>query len=199
MMKKVIIADDHPIFLLGLKTLLASISQDYVITGEASSTDELMQMMKSEPDILITDFSMPAKTVPDGIALIRSLRRSHPNVVIIVITMLTNPGLLASIAQLGVHGVISKNRLSIELKQVLDKADKPLRRTEKPAVVSLLTAREMEVVRLLFKGMNVNDISVALNRTKQTISAQKISAMKKMGARNDVELFQCAIQMGLDS
>ncbi|MFZ5233629.1 response regulator transcription factor [Enterobacter bugandensis] len=62
-----------------------------------------------------------------------------------------------------------------------------------------LTERETEVLRLLVRGFTVNEISAQLNRTKQTISTQKKSAMSKLNARNDFELLQCAQSLGLVS
>ena len=60
-----------------------------------------------------------------------------------------------------------------------------------------LTMREMEVVRLFVSGMSINEIAAQLNRTKQTISARKSRAMRKLGVERDADLFSFAYETGL--
>ena len=62
-----------------------------------------------------------------------------------------------------------------------------------------LTRREMEVVRLFVSGLSIGDIAQRLNRGKQTISTQKIMAMRKLGIEREADLFRYAIEMGLIS
>jgi two-component system capsular synthesis response regulator RcsB len=62
-----------------------------------------------------------------------------------------------------------------------------------------LTPKESEVLRLLLRGLTVSDISTRLNRTKQTVSAQKKSAMRKLGVTSEYELYQQLQQLGLAS
>lgn len=74
MLKTVLIADDHPVYLLGLRTLLQTRPDLYRVVHEALSADELMNKLASEPvDIIITDLSMPGTRSPDGLTMIRSL------------------------------------------------------------------------------------------------------------------------------
>lgn len=199
MKKKVLIADDHPVYLLGLQTLIKTRSDLYDIVHEASTSDAVMEKLNHQPvDIIVTDLSMPGKHAPDGLAMVETLLRRYPQTMIIVITMITNPALLASLRRMGVHAVLNKNSLSTELVTTLRSADQQ-RKPEPAPPAALLTQRETEVVRMLLRGLTVNQISEQLNRTKQTISTQKISAMRKLGATTDYELFQCAQGMGLDS
>lgn len=198
MQKTVLIADDHPVYLLGLRTLLQSRSDLYQIVHEAKSAGEVMEKLAQRPvDIIVTDLSMPGEQSADGLAMIQTLLRHYPQSLIVVITMITNPELLATLRRLGVHAVLGKNSLSTELVKSLRS---PRQQTIIPSQTSKnLTQREMEVLRLLLRGMTVNQISEHLHRTKQTISTQKISAMRKLGATTDYELFQCAQSLGLES
>jgi two-component system, NarL family, captular synthesis response regulator RcsB len=198
MQKTVLIADDHPVYLLGLRTLLQTRSDRYRIVHEALSSDEVMDKLAQSPvDIIITDLSMPGERYPDGLTMIQTLARRYPESMIVVVTMITNPELLASLRRCGVHAVLSKNSLSTNLVQTLHSARQGHLAPVKPQVQ--LTQRETEVLRLLLRGLTVNQISEQLNRTKQTISTQKNSAMRKLGAASDFELFQCAQSLGLDS
>lgn len=198
MQKTVLIADDHPVYLLGLRTLLQTRSDLYRVVHEALNSDEVMDKLAISPvDIIITDLSMPGERFPDGLTMIQTLARRYPQSMIVVVTMITNPELLASLRRSGVHAVLSKNSLSTNLVQTLHSAQLGHVAPAKPQIQ--LTRRETEVLRLMLRGLTVNQISEQLNRTKQTISAQKISAMRKLGATSDFELFQCAQSLGLDS
>ncbi|MDL4915797.1 MAG: response regulator transcription factor [Enterobacterales bacterium endosymbiont of Blomia tropicalis] len=196
MLKTVLIADDHPVYLLGLRTLLQTRNDLYQIVHEATSVDEMMEKLVRQPvDIIITDLSMPGATYPDGLSMIQTLTRRYPQSQVTVITMLSNPELLASLWRQGVHAVLSKNSLSTELIKTLRSPPQRRSTIERPEVH--LTQRETEVLRLLLCGLTVNQISEQLHRAKQTVSTQKMSAMRKLGATTDYELFQCAQSLGL--
>ncbi len=206
--KKVLIADDHPIFLMGLRALLTPLSGQYHIIDEAVTTDELVIKLEHQSaDVLITDFSMPGTRYNDGLALIQLVRRRWPTLLIIVVTMISNPGLLRSLVRLGVHRVLNKASLSAELLQTMkslstlpaaSRINNEKERTVAKIAVKL-TPKENEVLRLLLRGMTVNEISVRLSRTKQTVSAQKKSAMRKLGATSEYELYHYVQQIGLIS
>jgi len=196
MKKTVLIADDHPVYLLGLRTLLQTRHDRYHIVHEALSADEVMDKLAQAPvDIIVTDLSMPGERFPDGLTMIQTLTRRYPESMVVVVTMITNPELLASLRRCGVHAVLNKTSLSTNLIQSLHSTSQGLMAPVKTEVQ--LTQRETEVLRLLLRGLTVNQISGQLKRTKQTISTQKISAMRKLGASSDFELFQFAQSLGL--
>ena len=196
MRKTILIADDHPVYLLGLRTLLQTRSDRYLIVHEAFTVDELMAKLAQQAvDIIITDLSMPGSRHPDGLTMVQTLRRHFPQSMIVVITMMSNPELLASLRRCGVHAVLSKNSLSQNLLKTLHSSLVGRIAPAEPKI--RLTERELEVLRLLMQGMTVNQIGEYLNRTKQTISTQKISAMRKLGVTTNFELFQCMQDMGL--
>jgi two-component system capsular synthesis response regulator RcsB len=65
--------------------------------------------------------------------------------------------------------------------------------------VSALSSREAEVVRLYVSGVTITEIAAQLNRTKQTVSAQKRTAMRKLGIERDAELFRYAYEVGFSA
>ncbi|WP_350579705.1 response regulator transcription factor [Pseudomonas sp. HY2-MNA-CIBAN-0224] len=110
MSQRIILADDHPVVLTGIRLTLNCAFCDAIIS-EARSTDELIQLLKHHPcDLLITDFSMPDGKTPDGIRLISYIRRHFPRTKIIIITMINNPLILSNLLKLGVSGLFDKRQ-----------------------------------------------------------------------------------------
>ncbi|WP_350303955.1 response regulator transcription factor [Photorhabdus viridis] len=206
MPRQVIIADDHPVFLLGLRTVLATLPENYQVVGEAHDVTALFSLLEEKKaDMLITDFNMPGDNQIDGLRMISRIRELYPNLPVVVITMLSDRKIIASLIDYKVKAILNKNSLSHELVKGLYSTtghDKPYlseQFIESPneEVVKALTGKELEVIKLLGQGLSVNDIAARLYRTKQTISAQKISAMKKLGLDNEAALYNYLHQVGL--
>ncbi|MEQ4503163.1 response regulator transcription factor, partial [Pseudomonas sp.] len=97
---RVIVADDHPIFLIGLRVVL---EQDNLATvvAEACNPDELLQVLARHPcDVLVTDFMMPVELQNDGLRLVQRIHRDFPALPVIVVTTLSNAGLFQSMLDL---------------------------------------------------------------------------------------------------
>ena len=208
---RIILADDHPIFLIGLRVVLEQNNGAKVI-AQASNPDELLEILRRvEADVLVTDFMMPDEHHNDGLRLLHRIRRDFPELPIIVVTMLNNAALFRAILELKIQGLLSKASVAGELpaaiasvrrkhlyiadsvRQImLDAADHDLNGTVKP-----LSSREIEVIRLLATGMTIGEIAVQLNRSKQTVSAQKINAMRKLGLASEAALFIYLQENGL--
>jgi two-component system capsular synthesis response regulator RcsB len=199
MLKKIIIADDHPVFLLGLRVLIEQIfNNQYSICGEASNVDELFTLLNAErPDVILTDLSMPGEE-NDGLELVKTLHRRYPTLPVVVITTMANPSLVQALHTYGAYSVIHKASLTQELtrclKALYDGGSTPL--PEEEGSTSPLSPREIEVLRLYSTGHTINNIAKMLNRTKQTISAQKRNAMAKLDISSHAELYEYLREMG---
>ncbi|WPO46543.1 response regulator [Pseudomonas sp. S1Bt23] len=207
MQKKVIVADDHLLTLIGIRASLSS-DRTLQIVGEAQNVEGLFQLLAEQPcDLVITDLMMPHSEQADGLRLIEQLRRRYPEIAVIVVTMLNNPALLASILKQGVQGLISKRGVQGDLQQAIRASQaKPfvspsIRHLFDPveplAEVEQLSPREVEVLRLYGAGLSVNEIATHLNRSKQTISSQKSSAMRKLGLDSNASLYLYIQEVGL--
>lgn len=201
MQRRIVIADDHPVFLIGLRAVIASSFNDgFLISDEATNVEQLLSSLAQEqPDILLTDFNMPGQHQSDGFRLIETLRRRYPALPIVVVTVLGNPGVINTLLAAGVYAVINKQSLTTELTLCL-KSWLHGRRFMAPVSgknTSEMSPRELEVVRLLAQGKSVNDIAALLNRTKQTISAQKKSAMSKLHVSSTAELLEYLNKVGI--
>ncbi|MEQ4574093.1 MAG: response regulator transcription factor [Gammaproteobacteria bacterium] len=201
---RIIIADDHPVVRIGARAVIENSGVGDVV-AEASSTDELMECLASHPcDVLVTDFAMPGGRQADGIALMELIRRRHPRLPVLMLSMANNLGLLRMVASAGVLGLVDKGSSMDELPvaiQTVHRGAPYISRGLKERVAEIgaedvkgsparpLSPRETEVLRLLASGLTVREIADQLHRSITTISRQKGDAMRKLGLKNDAELF----------
>ncbi len=208
---QIFVADDHPIVRASVRMEILRMA-DAQVVGEASNADELLAFLRNDTcDLLVTDFNMPGQTEEDGLAMLDLIRQLKPKLPIVVLTMLTNPALLRAIHDRGVTALVIKSDGMGELSNALRSVAagdryvsanarqlfqmSPRRDAAAPGVP--LTAREAEVLRLFASGRTVSEIAAQRGRSVKTISHQKISAMNKLGLRNDPELYTYAHEHGL--
>jgi len=220
---KVVIADDHPLILMGVADLLAR-EIGIEVQATASSPSELVATLtKDLPDVLVTDYSMPDdERYGDGMAFIGYLRRRFPGLKILVLTMLTNPMIVASLYDQGVAGVAQKQHDHKEIIRALrtiglgnryyphgyTPATRASARANTRAAVgqpgaaplsledrvASLSPREFEVLRLFAQGHAVGEVAEKLNRSIKTVSSQKTAAIRKLGVANNQELIAFCTQ-----
>ena len=208
---KIILADDHPLILTGIRSLIDQITPHCEVIAEAYQVSDLLNLLQQHHcDLLITDFSMPGDTRSDGMVMIQQLRRDYPNLPIIVLTQIQNSAILQSLIQVGVKGLILKksviNELADAIRQIL-LGHRYIGPTVRMLLASAgisgqgsnnpLTPKESEVVRLLASGMSVTQVADYLHRSVKTISTQKKSAMTRLGISSDSALFDYAKSSGL--
>ncbi|UUC91477.1 response regulator transcription factor [Comamonas sp. C11] len=208
---RIVLADDHPLVLMGLGDL---IKQDVhlTLTATASSSTELVaELTKSLPDIVIVDYHMPDPQYGDGIKFIGYLLRQFEGLKVIVLTMLSNPMLVKALYKAGVKGVVFKQDDPSEVFKAIRLVS--LGNTYTPPSfletnVSLqhqmlqerfksLTPREFEVLRYYVRGGSLAEIAERLNRSIKTVSSQKMTAMRKLEAKSNQELMAFCLNSGV--
>ncbi|WP_279505582.1 response regulator [Aeromonas veronii] len=106
---KIILADDHPLILTGIRSLIEQITPHCEVVAEAYQVSELFNSLQQyHCDLLITDFSMPGDTLCDGMVMIHKVRRDYPTLPIIVLTQIQNSAIMQSLIQAGINGLILK-------------------------------------------------------------------------------------------
>lgn len=190
---KVMIADDHPVVILGAKAVLAADpGRGFDVVGTANSVSTLIEQLAVTPcDVLITDFSMPNSELPDGLSMLGALRRRFPQVQIVLLSMLSSTHTLRAVMRQGVRGLYNKNENLTELPRATRLAGMK-RRYISPSYQRLLeqpnealSPKELEVLRMLAGGMSGHDIAMLTQRSLKTISRQKRNAMDKLGIVHD--------------
>ena len=115
----VIIADDHPIVLFGIRKSLEQIEWVNVVGEFEDSTALINNLSKLDANVLITDLSMPGEKYGDGITLIKYIKRHYPDLSIIVLTMNNNPAILSSVLDLDIEGIVLKQGAPTDLPKAL--------------------------------------------------------------------------------
>jgi two-component system capsular synthesis response regulator RcsB len=212
MVLRTIIADDHPVVLMGTRAALEA-TGDIEVVGEGANGDQLLDLLTTRPcDVVVTDFSMPGGRHGDGLALIDLMRRRYPRLPVVVLTMVNNPAVLQAMRARGALGLCDKRaplkEVAVAVRQAA--AGRPylsdtIRRqfdivgVHASCDASRLSAREMEVVRLYVGGMSITQIAERLSRSVKTVSRQKRDAMRKLGLDHDSRLSEYARERGIAS
>ncbi len=201
---RIIIADDHPVVRIGARAVIQASGVGEIVAEAATAQDLMAHLASQRCDVLVTDYSMPDSTVPDGFAMISMIRRRYPLLPILMLSVSSNLAILRMVRDAGVLGLVDKGSsidelpiavrtvhrglpyVSVTLKERVEAAGS---NTMGAGESRPLSPREVEVLRLLGKGMTVKDIATMLHRSASTISRQKGDAMLKLGLNSDAQLF----------
>ena len=211
---RIVLADDHPFVLLGMRATFSA-DKSVEVVGEAVSAATLLKLLATTPcDVLVTDFAMPelGLQAEDGLRLIKRLRRDWPDLRIVVLTSMSNVAILRSILSAGAMSLLNKVEPMEELAAAVRAAGVGRRYLSTSIVAALavagaeneglgdgpqLSPREIEVVRMFASGLSITEIARSLKRDVRTISRQRRDAMGKLGVHNDPCLFAFARAHGL--
>lgn len=193
---RVMVADDHPAISLGISYELSQCGSLEMLGQVSNSTELIGRLNEGDCDVVIVDYTMPGGKYGDGLALLSLLRRRYPHLQLVVFTMLNNPGLIRAILKQGINCILSKSDSTSHLLAAVSAAysrnqyfSPSIRDIFVNQVLSShnerLTPREAEIVRLFGSGLTITEIAERSHRSVQTISTQKVSAMKKLGIKRD--------------
>jgi DNA-binding NarL/FixJ family response regulator len=204
---RVLLADDHPLMLVGLKKLL---EPDCEVVGTVMDGRVLLETAERErPDVVITDISMPGL---DGIAATRQLRETVPGARVIILSFHSEPSWVKAAFEAGAYGYITKSSAPEEIERAVREVlqDRfyvcPLaaRAVILPAPVHLegpsleagasLTPREVDIVRLVGAGLGNKEIANRLGVAVTTVRTHLSSVYDKLRPASRVELALYASQ-----
>ena len=197
-----VLADDHPIVLDGLESLFR-LEPDFQVAARCINGEEtLVAVRRHRPDILILDLRMPRG---DGLEILRTLRREKlPTKVVLLAAALEEDEILDAL-RLGVRGVVLKElapQLLVECvrkvhageqwleKQLSSRVLETLLRREAGgrAASSVLTPREIEIVRMVASGLRNRELARRLGVTEGTVKIHLHNIYKKLKVQSRVEL-----------
>ncbi|ADF52530.1 response regulator transcription factor [Zunongwangia profunda] len=204
----IIIADDHKMFVDGLRSILEQ-EDDLHILHTTSTGEEVLKYLKinqnEQIDLLITDLNMPGM---DGIALNKNIKKDFPGIKTLVISMLEDGAKIKSLTEDEVNGYLSKNAEQKELlkaiRQILLGENYFSTHIQSILIQSLtnsrkaseirLTQREKEVLQLIAKEHTTQEIADMLFLSKHTIESYRKNLINKLEVRNLAGLTRYAIE-----
>ncbi|WP_347240293.1 response regulator transcription factor [Thermus sp.] len=188
---RLLIADDHPLFRLGLRAGLEA--EGLKVVAEAATGQEALEKALSlRPEAVLLDLRMPGL---DGIACARKLREAGYGGVIALLTTYLEPALLREAARAGADAYFSKELSAPELKRRLLRVLAGEERLTPPDLPRL-TPREEAVLRLLAQGLSGKEMARTLGLSPDTVKDHLESLYGKLGARNRVEALERARALG---
>ena len=192
---RVVIADDHPIVLAGLESLLQREPDILVVQRCADGVETLRAVAKHEPDVLVLDLRMPRA---DGLAVLRHMHEERWRTRTVLLAAVVDDDELVEAIRLGVRGIVLKEmapqflveclrqvhagRQWFEQRVVGDAMDKLVRRAAAAGEMSrLLSRREVEVVRAVAQGLRNRQIAERLGIAEGTVKLHLHTVYTKLG------------------
>ncbi|MEZ4858592.1 MAG: response regulator transcription factor [Flavobacteriaceae bacterium] len=200
-MKKIVIADHHPVTRKGIACMLKK-SKDFSIIGKVNNGDELFKNLEDiKPDILIMEIDMPQV---NGINVLRSIKTAYPQTRVLIFS--THPEEIYALRSIksGAAGYVPKTASTKVFLKALKRIAKggiflneeltstfTSRNVGESSAISRykkLSSREIEVLNLLSSGKRNKDIANALDINEKTVSTYKTRLLKKLKVDNLAEL-----------
>ncbi|MDV5372149.1 response regulator transcription factor [Enterobacter hormaechei] len=215
---KIVIAEESSLIRRGLSSMMPALSlptsgmnQRCVLTGEAASSAELLSLLgQHHPDIVIlgysltTSLSRPPLAGMDGLKLLKWLNQTYPAINVILISPYANAMLIRQALKEGVKSYLSRDINEKTLSQAIATVLKGEIYIESQLVnmlfrhemtdIEKLSPREIDVLRLICKGLHLKDIAQHMHLSIKTVSAHKIRAMEKLDVQNDCQLYSLIIK-----
>jgi DNA-binding NarL/FixJ family response regulator len=207
----VILADDQPIVLDGLEKLLGS-EKDMKILARCQNGEETVRAVRTHrPDVLVLGIRMAGM---DGLAVLRELKKDRLPTRLVLLTAAIDENEVLEAVRLGVHGVVLKEMASQLIVQCIRKVHRGEQWLEKRSVAravemllqreaglreigDLLTARELELVRLVASGLRNKLIADKLSISEGTVKVHLHHIYEKLGVDSRVALTLLAQRKGL--
>jgi len=209
---RIVVADDHPIVLDGLRRVLDA-QPDLEVAAEAhDGADAVARVEEGDIHLAILDVSMPRLT---GLQAAREITQRHPDVRVLMLSMYDNEEYLFDALAAGAAGYVLKTSVDRDLVDACRAAmrgepflyPKGIRaivrehleraRQGEPARTEPLTPREVEVVKLIAEAYSNEEIADELHISKKTVARHRANILEKLGMHDRVQLTRYAIRRGL--
>lgn len=204
---KILIVDDHPIVQAGLRRLLAA-EPEVEVREAASGKEGVSAFRRQQPDIVILDLNLPDI---GGLEVIRRIKMVDPTARILVLSMHDDRIHVTRALQAGAAGYVSKNAPPEELLDAVRRVAGGRTYVEReiaeelvfsslqttPHPLEELSARDLEILRLLARGRSLTQIADALGISYKTVANNCSQIKVKLRAASTADLIRLAVQYGL--
>jgi DNA-binding NarL/FixJ family response regulator len=206
---RVLLADDHRIFLEGLKSLL---EPEFDLVGTVEDGRALVkEAERLRPDVIVADISMP---LLNGIEAVRQIKKSGHRIKVVFLTMHLDVSFAAFAFEVGASGYVIKHSASRELITAINEAMRG--KTYITPVIAgelmqaykkghsgkvenhkRLTDRQIEILKLLSEGHSAKEIGNILHISPRTVETHKYKMMQELDHKTTADLIKYAIKQGI--
>ena len=202
---QVVLADDHDLVRAGLRALLSGMKGVQVL-AEVSDGNELLALLETvQPDLVITDLTMPGM---DGLTAIARIRQRHPALKIIVVSMHEDAVAVKRAVANGANCYVRKDAPDFELEMALRTVmatgsyfgagvAQRLLEPSAPTLEEELTPRQIEILKLLAQGKSSKEIGYDLGLSSKTVDVHRGRIMERLELRDVASLTLYAVRRGL--
>lgn len=202
-MLRVAVADEYPMFRLGLEAALEADPDVQVVVNAADGHELLRRLDRNPADVVLIE---PWMRAGDGLLAVGEVLRRHPGTVVIALSRVWDGQRVRHLQEMGVHGYLDKRTEPSDLPSVVRHVvagghvvpatggDTP---SGAPAGRHALSPREIKVLTLVAEGYSNQEIADRLFVTGQTIKFHLANVYRKLGARNRTQAARSAMHQGL--
>ena len=209
---KILLCDDQAVIRDGLEMLL-NLERDFEVIGAAQDGAEALELAaQKQPDLILMDLKMP---IMNGSEATRQIRAKFPHIKILVLTTYDDDDWVFDAIRAGASGYLLKDtsrqkiveaiRGTMDGKSFVDPAiagkllNQVASRQTQPASIltDKLTERELDVLRLIAKGINNSEIAIQLHLSEGTVRNHVSAILEKLGVSDRTQAAVIAIQHGL--
>lgn len=198
----VLVVDDHPLLRDGVAAALSGEQGMRIVADAADGHSAIEEFRRHRPDVTLMDLQMPGMS---GIEAMRAIRAEFPSARVLVLTTYRGDVQVANALRHGASGFLLKASLRKELRDAI-RAVHAGRRVIPPDVAvelaqhvadDLLSARELEVLRIAARGCANKIIAVELGISEDTVKAHMKSILSKLGAKDRTHAVVTAVKRGI--
>jgi two-component system, NarL family, invasion response regulator UvrY len=200
---KVLLVDDHAVVRAGVRRLLAT-EVDVSILEAESGQEALDVCRREQPDLIVLDLNLPGSS---GLELLRRLVQLDKSSKILILSMHSEPVYAARALQAGARGYVSKSAAAEEFVEAVRQVGKGSRYIEREIAAELavgkfsridpldqLTAREIDILRLLGEGKTYTQIATALGVSYKTIANSSSVIREKLAVDTTADLIRLSVE-----
>ena len=207
-MKRILIADDHPVVRQGIRQILNELEEETIIEEANNARELFAKLHKNDFDIILLDISMPDRS---GFDILDEIKRTKPDIPVLILTMYPQEQYAIRAFKLGASGFLMKitaaDELLVAVRKILkggkyitpslaESLAESLNETDKP-IHTKLSEREYTVFIKIARGKSIREIAEDLLLSEKTISTYRSRILSKLEFKTSAELIRYALKEGL--